>query len=163
MQIPMTISILALMAVIGALSWLYVGSTRQTAVAYAEMMRVSKEYADQALKIAADTARLQPKYAEKMLDALARSVTDVTKSSSDAMQAIYGPVRMEQQQASVEHDDLPTPWYAEEGAMDYSDPTDSLLVADPVEYADNGGGLDGALLMDGDEEPFGVPGLKAMA
>jgi hypothetical protein len=124
------------------------------------MMRVSKEYADQALKMAADTARNQPKYADKMLDSLARGIGDVTRGTAEAMQAIYGPVRIEERQQTAEYDDLPTPWYTKEGAMDFTDPTDEYLVSDPTEYPEGGGGMDGSLISDGDDEPFGVPGLK---
>lgn len=156
MEIPLTLAILALIAVIGALIWTIHRLLARSEAAHAEMMRVSREYSEQALKIAADTARNQPKYAEKMLDSLTRSISEVTKGSADAMTALYGPIRHEEQQATAEMGDIITPWYGAEGSMDPSDPTDAYLVADPTEYPEGGNNL----IMDGDDEPFGIPGLK---
>lgn len=156
MELPLTLAIVALIAVIGALTWTIARLLARSDAAHTEMLRVSREYSEQALKIAADTARNQPKYADKMLESLARGITDVTRGTADAMQAIYGPVQRAETNASAEFDDLPTPWYAAEGAMDPSDPTDHLLVADPTEYPEGGNNL----IMEGDDEPFGIPGLK---
>jgi hypothetical protein len=63
---------------------------------------------------------------------------------------------VETEQAQAAMGDIITPWYGEEGSLDTLDPTDALLVADPVEYPEGGSNL----IMDGDDEPFGVPGLK---
>ena len=159
MEIALIIAMLALIAVICGLAWLFVRSESRSAEAHAEMLRVSKEYANAAMKQASDAARLQPKYADKMLESLARGITDVTRGTAEAMKAIYGPVQQAESATSTDYTDLPTPWYAHEGALDDTDPTDRYLVQDPVERPDNLGGLGGALLMDGDDEPFGIPGL----
>ena len=160
MELPLTLAIVALMACIGGLAWLFVRAEARSTAAHAEMMRVSKEYADAAIKLSADTARNGPKYADKMLETLSRTMQEVTRANSDAMTTMYAPMQRESAPMESDLGDLPTPWYAEEGAMDYSDPTDAYMVADPTEYPDAGGGLDGALVYGDDEEPFGVPGLK---
>ena len=156
MELPLTLAIVALIAVIGALTWTISRLLTRSDAAHAEMLRVSREYSEQALKIAADTARNQPKYADKMLESLTRSISEVTKGSADAMTALYGPIRHEEAQASAENGDIITPWYGAEGSMSTVDPTDMYLVADPTEYPEGGNNL----IIDGDDEPFGVPGLK---
>jgi len=156
MAIPLTLAIVALCGLIGLLAGLYARSQVENARLVERILEINTNYSEYALKNAEKMTRDVPKMADKMLDSLARSISDVTKGTSDAMQAIYGPVRMEQQQQTAEMGDLPTPWYTEEGAMDFGDPTDEFLVADPVEYPEGGNNL----ILDGDEEPFGIPGLK---
>ena len=156
MAFPMSIAILALIAVIGALTWLLIRSERRNAALVEQFTTANREYAEYALKNAADTARNAPRYADKMLDSLASGIKDVTEGVTRSMQAIYGPVQHQEQQASAEKGDIATPWYGAEGSLDHSDPTDQLLIADPTEYPEGGSNL----ILDGDDEPFGIPGLK---
>jgi hypothetical protein len=156
MELPLSIAIIVLTCMIGLMTWLFVRSQAENARLQQRILEINTNYSDYTLKHAEKMTRDVPKMADKMLDSLARAIGDVTKGTSDAMQAIYGPVRMEEQRQTAEFDDLPTPWYAAEGSMDFSDPTDQLLVQDPVEYPEGGSNL----IMDGDDEPFGIPGLK---
>jgi len=159
MAIPLTIAIVALCGLIGLLTWLFARSQAEIARLSQQNQELVDRYMEHVTKSAEKMTRDVPKMADKMLDSLARGIADVTKGTSDAMQAIYGPVRVETERASMEQDDLPTPWYTEEGALDFTDPTDGLLVTDPVEYPEGGNNL----IVDGDENPFGIPGLKVGA
>ena len=156
MELPLSLAIIVLTCMIGLMTWLFVRSQAENARLRQVMYEQNVQYAEYVTKSAEKMTRDVPKMADKMLDSLTRSISDVTKGTSDAMQAIYGPVRVEEQRQTAEFDDLPTPWYTQEGAMDFTDPTDDLLVSDPVEYPEGGGNL----IVDGDDEPFGIPGLK---
>lgn len=156
MAIPLTVAIVALVCMIGLLIWLFVRSQAEIARLQGVILEQSVNYTEYVQKSAEKMTRDVPKMSEKMLDTLAKGIADVQRGTSDAMQALYGPVRLQEQAMSMEQDDLPTPWYGDPGAMDYRDPTDGLLVSDPVEYPEGGGNL----IMEGDDEPFGIPGLK---
>jgi hypothetical protein len=156
MAVPLSIAIIALTTLLGLVTWLYVRSQAENARLVERILEISTNYSDYTLKSAEKMTRDVPKMAEKMLDSLARGIADVTRGTSEAMQAIYGPVRVETEQAQAAMGDIITPWYGEEGSLDTLDPTDALLVADPVEHPEGGSNL----IMDGDDEPFGVPGLK---
>ena len=156
MSVPLTLAILALVGLLGAVTWLFVRSQAEIARLSRQNEELVHRYMEHVTKSAEKMTRDVPKMADKMLDSLARGIADVTKGTSEAMQAIYGPVRVEEQRTTTYHDDLPTPWYAEEGSLDLTDPTDGLLVSDPVEYPAGGSNL----IHDGDDEPFGIPGLR---
>jgi type II secretory pathway pseudopilin PulG len=156
MAVPLSIAIIALTALLGLVTWLYVRAQAENARLVERILEINTQYSEYTLKSAEKMTRDLPKMSEKMLDSLARGISEVTKGTSDAMQAIYGPVRVTEQAQTAELGDLPTPWYAEEGALDTSDPTDRWLVSDPTEYPEGGSNL----IMDGDDEPFGIPGLK---
>jgi hypothetical protein len=156
MLIPLTLCIAAFIAAIAALIWLLVQAQRRVDQYLAHMLQVSKDYADHALGTAADAVRDHPNNVQKMMDSLSAGIRQANESNAAAMVTLYGPSTVQAAQMEGSQGDILTPWYAEEGALDMSDPTDRLLVADPVEYPEGGNNL----IVDGDEEPFGIPGLK---
>ncbi len=157
MAVPLTLCIIVLCALIGVLTWLLVRSQRRYDDLVARHIAASDAYAGTAIKTAAEQARNQPKYAEKMLDSLARGITQVTDGISASMKTIYGPIQSSYEDTAASKSDLPTPWYAEEGSMDYSDPTDGFLggIADPL--ADNQQVPGGNLILEDGPAGFGLP------
>ena len=156
MAVPLSLAIIALTTLLGLVTWLYVRAQAENARLVERILEINTQYSEYTMKSAEKMTRDLPKMSEKMLDSLARGIQDVTRGTSEAMQAIYGPVRMETEQSQAVMGDIITPWYGEEGSLDESDPTDRFLVSDPTEYPEGGNNL----IMDGDDEPFGIPGLK---
>lgn len=152
---------LVLCALIALLTWLLLKSQRRYDALHDRFIAASDAYAGTAIRNAADIARNQPKYADKMLDSLADGLTRITEgltsSMKAAMTAVYGPVQRAEAQAAATLGDLPTPWYATEGAMDFTDPTDLFLggIADPA--ADNQQAAGGNLLLEDGPAGFGLP------
>lgn len=161
MAVPLTLAILVLGALVGVLTWLLVRSERRNAELMAQLVQQSTAYADQSLKVAAGMTRNGANQADKMLTVVARSVTEVTAAvrgaMTDSLAAMYGPAQAQAQVMADSLADLPTPWYANEGSADYSDPTDAFLggIADPI--ADNHQNAGGNLLLQDGPAGFGLP------
>lgn len=155
MELPLTLAILVLSAIACGSTYLMISSAKRSAYESQQIVQIQREIYAEALKASTDTARNQAKYADKMVETLSQAVREVTEGLSEGMSAVYGPARAAEAAADAQDGDIATPWYTREGALDLSDPTDGLIVADPVEYPEGGGNL----IMDGDDEPFGIPGL----
>lgn len=156
MNLPLTLAICLLGAIACGSTYLMIRQAQRSAYESQQIVQAQREIYAEALKAATDTARNQAKYADKMVETLSQSVREVTEGLSQGMSAVYGPPQKQMEAALQEDGDIATPWYSREGALDLTDPTDGLIVADPVEYPEGGSNL----IMDDDDEPFGIPGLK---
>lgn len=161
MTVPLTLSILMLAGCAGLFAWLWYQSQRRYEALNALYVEATRAYVDQSLKIAADMMRNQPKLTEKMLDSLARGVTQVTESLSASMnatmRAVYQPYQQSEAAATGDVGDIITPWYTTEGSMDFRDPTDAYLggITDPI--SDNHQTAGGNLITEDGPSGFGLP------
>lgn len=161
MTAALILCILVFAALVGVLMWMLVRSQRRYDDLLVRYVAASESYAGSAIRSAAEQARNAPKQADKMLDSVARSITDVTEAvrgaMTDSMRAMYGPVQAADQAQADRLADLPTPWYAAEGSADYTDPTDAFLggISDPI--ADNNQAAGGNLLLEDGPGGFGLP------
>lgn len=165
MVLPLTLAILVLALLIGLLLyalWKMLGEmttmrgemrdTQETA------MSAMRGMADAATRNSELAAKNLPKQTDAMISSLASAVRDVSTAVSASVSAVYAPAMAQKVEDANQQNDLPTPWYAHPGSNDFSDPTDGLVnegMTDP-----SVGAAAGNLIIDGDDEPFGIPGLK---
>ena len=171
MTLPLSLSILILAAVIAGLLWFITRLQRQIRVLELDARESAREYMDHVLqtaadmsKSAADASRSSSRYAEKMLDSLSTSTVAVVESIRDSMHTLYGPQTTSAEattdQAYGGTKPLQT-FYSTEGSEDYTDPTDMFLNESLVGgMSDGAAQAPGNLIMDDDDDPFGIPGLK---
>ena len=171
MTLPLSLSILILAAVIAGLLWFITRLQSRIDRLQTLFMEVNTNYSDFTMKIAADQAksaadasRSSSRYAEKMLDSLSTSTVAVVESIRDSMHTLYGPQTTSAEattdQAYGGTKPLQT-FYSTEGSEDYTDPTDMFLNESLVGgMSDGAAQAPGNLIMDDDDNPFGIPGLK---
>jgi hypothetical protein len=119
---------------------------------------VASDYAQSATRSQELAAKNLPKQSDAMIASLSGAITQVVDAVSGSMKSIYGPIHEDARQSAEQGTPPMAPWYGDPTAMDFSDPTDGLInegISDPAAS----GNLDG-LILPGDDEPFGIPGLK---
>lgn len=174
MAIPLTVAIVLLGMLVVVLAVVVLRQSRQMSVMtrhYEQRTDKMIAYYDQrAERLAVDAARSseylvesvkqmlasQPDIADRTTRAISEALSQVAKSVTDGMRAVYAPMQASMDAAGQgEAGDVITPWYGgEDGGADYTDPTDFMqgVTADGDDYS-------GPVIADDDSSPFGIEGL----
>jgi hypothetical protein len=158
MALPLTVAIVVLALIVGLLVWLVVRLLAQMQAITANTIQVTTDMAAAATRSQELAARNAPKQADAMISSLSGAISEVVDAVKGSMLSVYGPVHQSAGEDPVSGTPPLTPFYAAEGYGDYSDPTDHFMndgMTDPA-----AGEALGNLIMDGDDSPFGIAGLK---
>lgn len=158
MTVPLTLAIALLACIVALLLFVIWKLLSKMQEITDNSIRVVTDMASASTRSQELAARNLPKQSDAMISSLSGAITQVVDAVKGSMLSVYGPPPTTTTEDPLGGTPPGVPFYANAGSEDYSDPTDGLMnegMTDPA-----AGDALGNLIADGDDSPFGIPGLK---